>query len=87
MDRDVLPKKFPVTEGDPSRPINPNNVLVILPNLDYSPGSVPLEWMWSCLILNADMVSNSKGKESFGVLSPTFCISHVAGAKCFFTSF
>ncbi|XP_071486943.1 uncharacterized protein [Diadema antillarum] len=33
------------------------------------------------------MVSNSKGEESFGMLSPTFRISHVAGAKCLFASY
>ena len=61
LHRGVLPKKFPITEGDPPRSIDPNDVLVVLSNLDYSPSSVPLEWVGSCLILNADIVTNSKG--------------------------
>lgn len=38
-----------------------NDVLVTLPKFDYDPSPVPLERMLTCLILNADVVTNGKG--------------------------
>ena len=57
-DRAEAPQKFPVAEGDSSRTIHFNSVLVELSHLDDYSSPVPFAWILANLVLDAHMISD-----------------------------
>ena len=54
----VLSEKFSVTDGDSARAVDSHRILVKLSNLDDVTCLVPFGGVWTCLVLDTDMVAN-----------------------------
>ena len=67
MNRYIFPQELSVPKCDPARPIDLHCILIKLTDLYNDTCLVPLVGVRAHLILNADMVTNSKRWKSLGV--------------------
>lgn len=66
--RNKFSKEFPVSDGGMVGAIDLYNILVKLTNFDYNARPVPFQGESTCLVLDADVVPDSQGREASGVL-------------------
>ena len=59
IERREFPQMLSISQGQSTRPVNLDNILVVLTNLNDSTGSFPSLRVVSYHVLNVDMVSNS----------------------------
>ena len=74
-------KVFSVSDCHPARSINTHYVLVELPYFDDSSRFVPFVWIWAGLILEANVVADSKWGKASSMFVPFLSRAHVAVAK------
>ena len=66
-------QKLPVPEGDPTRSVCADDILVMLFHLNDLTGFVPFERVRPSLVLDVYVVTHSEWRETSCVLCPSFC--------------
>ena len=75
-------KEAPVPHSEAARSIHSHSILVVLEHLHDQFSFVPLRWVTTCLILDEDTVTATKGGKAVGVLVPACsaeCLSMGSG--------
>ena len=82
MGRDISPQEFAVAKGDSTGSFNKYYILVNLANLDDA-CLLPFVGMWTCLVLNTNVVTDRKRWLSPGVHCLPLSFFHVPVPKGF----